>query len=219
MSRHAPVAATISFSQPIELRVSDLISGVRSDVGIKLFGDDLDTLEEKADEIARVVGRVGGAEDVKAEAVSGLPQLQIQPDRASIPRYGLNVEDVNDLVESIVAGKDAGQVFEGEQRFNLVVRFADMTSQNVEAIQNLTLMAPNGSRVPLGQVADISLVEGAAQISREDTRRRIAVELNMRGRDIGGFVREAQGAIEREVTLPPGYYLLHLAGYIHPHKH
>ncbi|MDQ2675835.1 MAG: CusA/CzcA family heavy metal efflux RND transporter, partial [Actinomycetota bacterium] len=110
--------ATISFSQPIELRVAELISGVRSDVGIKLFGDDLDTLKEKADEIARVVSGVEGAEDVKAEAVSGLPQLQIKPDRAAIARYGLNVEDVNDLVESIVAGKDAGQVYEGEQRFN-----------------------------------------------------------------------------------------------------
>ncbi len=199
--------ASVSFSQPIELRVSELISGVRSDVGIKLFGDDLDTLKTKADEIARVVGRIDGAEDVKTEAVSGLPQLQIKPDRAAIARYGLNVEDVNDMVESIVAGKDAGQVYEGEQRFNLVVRLAELANQNVETIQNLTLMAPNGARVPLGQVADIALVEGAAQISREDTRRRIAVELNVRGRDIGSFVREAHAAIETEVELPPGYYL------------
>jgi cobalt-zinc-cadmium resistance protein CzcA len=199
--------ATISFSQPIELRVAELISGVRSDVGIKLFGDDLDTLKEKADQVARVVSGVEGAEDVKAEAVSGLPQLQIKPDRAAIARYGLNVEDVNDLVESIVAGKEAGQVFEGEQRFDLTVRFAEMTTENVEAIQSLMLMAPNGSRVPLGQVADVALVEGAAQISREDTRRRIAVECNVRGRDIGSFVAEAQAAIEREVELPPGYYL------------
>jgi cobalt-zinc-cadmium resistance protein CzcA len=199
--------ATISFSQPIELRVAELISGVRSDVGIKLFGDDLDTLKEKADQIARVVNTVDGAEDVKAEAVSGLPQLQIKPDRAAIARYGLNIEDVNDLVESIVAGKEAGQVFEGEQRFDLVVRFADLTTQNVEAIENLMLMAPNGSRVPLGQVAEVALVESAAQISREDTRRRIAVECNVRGRDIGSFVAEAQAAIEREVKLPPGYFL------------
>jgi heavy metal efflux system protein len=200
-------AASISFSQPIELRVSELISGVRSDVGIKLFGDDLETLKERADEIARVVGRIEGAEDVKAETVSGLPQLQIKPDRAAIARYGLNVEDVNDMVESIVVGKDAGQIYEGEQRFGIVVRFAEMAEENVEAIRSLTLVAPNGSRVPLGQVADIALVEGAAQISREDTRRRIAVEFNVRGRDIGSFVREAQGAIEREVDLPPGYYL------------
>jgi len=199
--------ASVSFSQPIELRVSELISGVRSDVGIKLFGDDLDTLKEKGDQIARVVSRVAGAEDVKAEAVSGLPQLQIRPDRAAIARLGLNVEDVNDVVESIVAGKEAGQVFEGEHRFALVVRFAELNEKNVESIRNLTLMAPGGARVPLGQVADVSLVEGAAQISREDARRRIAVECNVRGRDIGSFVGEAQAAIEREVVLPPGYYV------------
>jgi cobalt-zinc-cadmium resistance protein CzcA len=199
--------ATVSFSQPIELRVAELISGVRSDVGIKLFGDDLDTLRAKAAEIARVVGRIEGAADVKAEAVSGLPQLQVKPDRAAIARYGLNVEDVNDMVEALVAGKDAGQVYEGERRFDLVVRFAEMADQSAEAIANLTLTAPNGARVPLGQVADVAVTEGAAQISREDARRRVAVELNVRGRDIGSFVREAQGAVEREVELPPGYYV------------
>lgn len=199
--------ATISFSQPIELRVAELISGVRSDVAIKLYGDDLDVLKDKADEIVKSVQTVSGAEDVKAEATSGLPQLQIKPDRAAIARYGLNVEDVNDLVESIVAGKEAGQVFEGEQRFNLVVRLNEESGKNIESIKNLLLTAPTGARVPLSQVADITLVEGAAQISREDTRRRIGVELNVRGRDIGSFVTEAQAKIEKEVQLPPGYYL------------
>ncbi len=199
--------AQISFSQPIELRVAELISGVRSDVAIKLYGDDLDILKEKADEIAKVVQTVSGAEDVKAEATSGLPQLQIKPDRAAIARYGLNVEDVNDLVESIVAGKEAGQVFEGEQRFNLVVRLNEESGKNIESIKNLILTASNGAKVPLLQVAEIKLVEGAAQISREDTRRRIGVELNVRGRDIGSFVEEAQAEIEKEVTLPAGYYL------------
>jgi heavy metal efflux system protein len=196
-----------SFSQPIELRVAELISGVRSDVAIKIYGDDLDVLKQKADEIVRSVQTVPGAEDVKAEATSGLPQLQIKPDRATIARYGLNVEDVNDMVEAIVAGKEAGQVYEGEQRFNLVVRLNENAGRDVEAIKNLMLISPNGSRVPLSQVADISLVEGAAQITREDTRRRIGVELNVRGRDIGSFVEEAQAKIEREVKLPPGYYL------------
>ncbi|HJQ70772.1 MAG TPA: CusA/CzcA family heavy metal efflux RND transporter [Blastocatellia bacterium] len=199
--------ASFSFSQPIELRVAELISGVRSDVAIKLFGDNLDTLKTTADRIASVVSRVEGAEDVKAEAVSGLPQLQIKPDRAAIARYGINVEDVNDLVESIVAGKSAGQVYEGEQRFNLVVRLSEATSQDVETIKNLLIPGPKGVRVPLSQVADIALIEGPAQISREDTRRRIGVELNVRGRDIGSFVREAQGRIERDVELPPGYYV------------
>ena len=199
--------AVFSFSQPIELRVSELIAGVRSDIAIKLFGDDLKILKQTADRIAGVVNRVSGAEDVKVEAVSGLPQLQIKPRRAAIARYGINVEDVNDLVESIVAGKPSGIVYEGEQRFNLVVRLADKTSQDVETIKNLLVPAANGVRIPLYQLADIETIEGPARISREDTRRRIAVELNVRGRDIGSFVREAQSQIEKQVQLPPGYYL------------
>ena len=199
--------AVFSFSQPIELRVAELISGVRSDVAIKLFGDDLDTLKRTADRIARVVSGVRGAEDVKAEATAGLPQLQVKPDRAAIARYGINVEDVNDLVEAVVAGKEAGTVYEGEQRYDMVVRLSEESGRDVETIKSLTVAAPNGARIPLAQLADIRLVEGAAQISREDTRRRIGVELNVRGRDIGSFVREAQGAIAREVQIPPGYYL------------
>ena len=199
--------AVFSFSQPIELRVAELISGVRSDVAIKLFGDDLDTLKRTADRIARVVSGVPGAEDVKAEATAGLPQLQVKPDRAVIARYGINVEDVNDLVEAVVAGKEAGTVYEGEQRYDMVVRLSEESSKDVETIRKLTVAAPNGARIPLAQLADIRLVEGAAQISREDTRRRIGVELNVRGRDIGSFVEEAQAAIAREVQIPPGYYL------------
>ncbi len=196
-----------SFSQPIELRVSELIAGVRSDVAIKLFGDDLETLKQTAEQIGRVVGKVPGAEDVKVEQITGLPQLQIKADREAIARYGINVEDVNDLVESVVAGKSAGQVYEGEQRFNLVVRLVEETSKDVDTIKNLLVSAPNGARIPLSQIADIRLVEGPAQISREDTRRRIGVELNVRGRDIGSFVAEAQSKIDSEVKLPPAYYL------------
>lgn len=199
--------ASFSFSQPIELRVSELISGVRSDIAIKLFGDDLDTLKKSGDQIARAVMQVPGAEDVKVEATTGLPQLQIKPDRAAIARYGINVNDVNQLVESIVAGKEAGIVFEGEQRFNVVVRLNEETGRDVDAIKELLVPAPNGARVPLSQVADVRLVEGPAQISREDTRRRIGVELNVRGRDIGSFVQEAQTKIDQQVKLPPGYYL------------
>jgi cobalt-zinc-cadmium resistance protein CzcA len=199
--------AVFSFSQPIELRVSELISGVRSDVAIKLFGDELEALKKLGDQIATVVNKVPGAEDVKVEQVSGLPQLQIKPDRAAIARYGLNVEDVNALVESVVAGKEAGQVYEGEQRFGLVVRLKEDAGRDVEAIKNLLLLAPSGQRAPLAQVADVALVEGPAQISREDTRRRIVVELNVRGRDIGSFVKDAQAAIDGQVKLPAGYYL------------
>jgi len=196
-----------SFSQPIELRVSELIAGVRSDVAIKLFGDDLDTLTKTAQQIGSAVSKIPGAEDVKVEQVSGLPQLQIQVDREAVARHGINVEDVNDLVESVVAGKSAGQVYEGEQRFNLVVRLGEGAGKDVETIKNLLVSAPNGARVPLFQLASVKIVEGPAQISREATRRRIGVELNVRGRDIGSFVNEARAVLERDVKFPPGYYI------------
>src|SRR5262245_4280053 len=199
--------AGFSFSQPIELRTAELIAGVRSDIAIKLFGDDLDVLVRKAAEISRAVARVRGAEDVKVEQVAGLPQLQIRIDRAAISRFGLNVEDVNNVIESIVAGKEVGQVFEGEQRFGLVVRLNETAGHNVETIRELLVTAPNGARVPLAQLADIALIDGPAQVSREDARRRISVELNVRGRDIGSFVNEAQAAIDKQVELPAGYYL------------
>jgi len=199
--------ANFSFSQPIELRVAELISGVRSDIAIKLFGDDLDELKRTADQIAATVGKVDGAADVKVEQVSGLPQLQIKPDRAAIARHGINIEDVNDVVESVIAGKEAGLVYEGEKRFNLVVRLQADASKDVETISNLLVPSPTGGRVPLSQLAEIKIVEGPAQISREDTRRRIGVELNVRGRDIASFVAEAQAALDKQIKIPPGYYL------------
>lgn len=206
LERGAPEGA-FSFSQPIEMRMSELISGVRSDIAIKLFGDDLDTLRRSAERIAQVVGAVDGAEDVRVEQVSGLPQLQITPNREAIARYGANVEDVNDLVEAIAAGKDAGLIYRGEQRFGLAIMFDESAGRSEEAIANLVLDTPSGARVPLSQLASIEVVEGPAQISREDTRRRIAVEMNVRGRDIGSFVAAAQQALASQVPLPPGYYV------------
>ncbi|MCM2317133.1 MAG: efflux RND transporter permease subunit [Thermoanaerobaculia bacterium] len=206
LEQQVPQAA-FSFSQPIELRVAELIAGVRSDVAVKIFGDDLDILKAKADEISRVISRVEGAADVKVEAVTGLPQLQIKANRETIARYGLNVEDINDLVETVIAGKPAGIVYEGEQRYDMVVRLGDPASRDIETIKNLRVPAANGVMVPLSQVASIAMVEGPAQISREDTRRRIAVELNVRGRDIGSFVADAEKLIASQVKLPPGYYL------------
>lgn len=195
------------FSQPIEMRMSELIAGVRADVAIKVFGDDLDTLTNTANQIARVVNRIPGAADVKVEQVEGLPQLQIKPDRDKIARYGINIEDINNLVESIVAGKSAGEIYEGEQRFNLAVRLDEKASRNVESIKNLQVSAPNGARIPLAQLAEISLIEGPGQISREQARRRVVVEMNVRGRDIGSFVEEAQNTITKQITVPPGYFL------------
>ncbi len=207
LETEVPGAASFGFMQPIEMRVNELIAGTRGDVAVKLFGDDLEVLAAKGAEIERVLASVQGAVETKAEQTTGLPQLQIKPDRAAIARYGLNVEDVNDLVESIFAGKKAGEVFEGEQRFDIVLRLNENASQTIESVRNLMLTAPTGARIPLTQVADVSLVEGAAQISRDDTRRRIVVSTNVRDRDVASFVEEAKQKIEKEVSLPPGYYL------------
>ncbi|MBK7935098.1 MAG: efflux RND transporter permease subunit [Acidobacteria bacterium] len=207
LEAEVPGAASFGFMQPIEMRVNELIAGTRGDVAVKLFGDDLQILADKGEEIEKVLAAINGAEETKAEVTTGLPQLQIKPDRAAIARYGINVEDVNELVEAIFAGKKAGEVFEGEQRFDIVLRLNEDASKSVESVRGLILTAPNGQRVPLAQVADIALVEGAAQISREATRRRIVVSTNVRQRDIASFVTEAKEKIGKEVTLPPGYYL------------
>lgn len=199
--------ALFSFSQPVELRTAELIAGVRSDIAIKLFGDDLDKLRLTAEKISRVVKEVPGAADVKVEQTAGLPQLLITADRDAIARYGMNVEDVNNVVESIVAGKNAGVVFEGERRFDLAVRLSEATSEDKESIKRLLVPAANGARIPLQDVASIKVEEGPAQISREDRQRRIVVELNVRGRDIGSFVKEAQAAIDKQIKLPEGYYI------------
>lgn len=199
--------ALFSFSQPVELRTAELIAGVRSDIAIKLFGDDLDKLRQTAEKISRVVKDIPGAADVKVEQTAGLPQLLITADRDAIARYGMNVEDVNNVVESIVAGKNAGVVFEGERRFDLAVRLSAPSSDDEESIKRLLVPASNGARIPLKDVASIKVEEGPAQISREDRQRRIVVELNVRGRDIGSFVKEAQLALDKQVKLPEGYYI------------
>lgn len=196
-----------SFSQPIQLRVAELIAGVRSDIAIKLFGEDLQTLKEKAEEIAKVVTKIDGAADVKVEQVTGLPQLQIKVDRGKIARYGINVADVNQIIETAIGGKSAGEVFEGERRFDLIVRFKEDARNSVDVIKNILVPTTNGSSIPLSQIADVFVEEGPAQISREHSQRRIVVELNVRGRDIGSFVEEAERIIYDKVNLPSGYYL------------
>jgi len=196
-----------SFSQPIELRVSELIAGVRSDVAIKLFGDDYEILKSKAEEIVRVVTPIRGAEDVKGEQVAGLPVVQIKIDRSAIARYGINVSDIQDVITTAIGGKAASQVLEGQMRFDLLVRFTEEARNNVEEIKNILISAPGGVRVPLTQLADISVEEGHNQVSRENGHRRIVVECNVRNRDIGSFVAEAQKKIREGVEIPAGYYL------------
>ena len=197
----------VSFSQPIEMRTAELIAGVRSDIAIKIFGEDLDKLKSLGDKVSLIVSRIDGASDVKVEQVAGLPQLVISPDRTKIARLGINVQHVNTVVKSLVAGNEVGTVYEGERRFDLVVRLNEKASKNVESIKSLLIPLPNGMRIPLGQIANVDIVLGPNQISREDRHRRIVVELNVRNRDIASFVEEAQDSIDKKLRLPPGYYI------------
>ncbi len=200
--------AIYSYSQPIELRVSELISGVRSDVAIKIFGDDIDRMHRVAKQIAQVVSRVPGAADAKAEQTTGLPVMRIRVDRAAIARYGLAAGDVLDVIETL-GGKRVGTVLEGQKRFALQVRF-DPKVRELDRVRDLAIPLPAtaGGRprlVPLAQVATIELADGPAQISRERISRRTSVEVNVRGRDLASFVAEARAAVAEEVELPPGW--------------
>lgn len=197
---------SFGYSQPIELRVQEIIAGTRSDVAIKLFGEDLDILKRKADEIVAAVSQVPGAADTKAEQIAGLPYLRIRINRGEIARYGINASQVLDVVEAM-GGKTVGQVMEGQRRFALQVRFQENERQNLEQIRNLKVSDPQGRLIPLNQLAKIWVEQGPAQISRENIHRRIAVEANVRGRDLAGFVTDARGTVERKVKLPPGYWI------------
>ncbi|MBI1311069.1 CusA/CzcA family heavy metal efflux RND transporter [bacterium] len=193
-----------SFSQPIELRVQELIAGVRADVGISLYGDDLPTLSRKADEIVRAIQQVRGASDVRAEQLGGMAYLRVKVRRDQIARYGINARDVLDAV-SIVGGKSVGQVYEGQQRFGLQVRLGEPWREDIDAIRKLRIADPRGRQIPLEQLAEITVEEGPALISRDDVRRRILVQCNVRGRDLASFVAAAQQAVDENVKLPPNY--------------
>jgi cobalt-zinc-cadmium resistance protein CzcA len=194
-----------SYSQPIELRVSELISGVRSDVAFKIYGDDLATLERTAAAAVRVLSRIPGAADVKAEQTGGLPVLRVRLDRRAMARYGLNVSDALDAVTTI-GGREAGVVLEGQRRFAVQVRYAEDARRDPAQIGALRIRTPAGQLIPLSQVADIRVEDGPSQISHEAGRRRITVELNVRGRDLAGFVADAQAAIAAADVVPAGYF-------------
>lgn len=195
-----------NFSQPIANRVDELLSGVKAQLAIQLFGDDLDQLVSTADHIQRVVSALPGAADVQTEQVGGQPQLQIKINRAAIARYGINVEDVQEAIETALGGEEAGQIFEGIRRFDITVRLQEPYRRDVDAIGGLLIPTPGGqARVPLSQLADIRTVIGPKQISHDNGQRRIVIQLNVRGRDMGGFVAEAQQQIAAKVKLPVGY--------------
>lgn len=204
LEEHAP-GAGYSFSQPIQMRMQELMeSGVRSDIAVKLYGEDLNILRQKADQIASIVQKIPGAADVRAERVAGLPYLRIRIRREAVARHDLDAADVLNTVEAI-GGKVIGQVVEGNKRFALQVRFEQEHRNSIDAIRNLMIGDNEGHFIPLAQLADVFEEPGPAQISRENAQRRISVEMNVRGRDLGSFVSEASRTVAQKVNLPSGY--------------
>jgi len=198
----------LSFSQPIALRVNELISGVKSDLAVKLFGPDLDVLKPQADRIASILGGVRGAEDVKVEQVSGAAQMEIVINRKAIARHKIRVADINELVETAVGGKVATTMIEGQMRFAVLVRFPENARSDIAALGRLLVPAPDGSHVPLARLADIRETESPAQVSREKGMRRVVVECNIRGRDMGSFVEETRAKLASVTrALPTGYFI------------
>jgi heavy metal efflux system protein len=195
-----------NFTQPIALRVDELVSGVKSQVAVKLFGEEFDTLRAKADEIAGLMTAIKGTRDLRVEQISGQPYLNIDIDRHAMARYGLNIADIQELVETAVAGGSPTELFQGDRRFAVRIRFPEEKRSDVEAIGNLLVPLPGGrGNVPIRQVARLTVNEGPSRISREDGQRRIVVECNVEGRDLGGYVKEAREKLRARVSLPPGY--------------
>lgn len=197
----------IVMAQPISARVDEMVTGVRSDVAIKLFGDDMAMLKLKADAIAKVATSIKGARDLRVERVAGQQYLSIDINRQAIARHGLNVADINDVIETAIGGRKTTEIFEGERRFSAVVRLPENFRNNLGEIRGLRVISPNGAHVALEDLATIRVLEGPAQISREKAKRRIVVGVNVKGRDLGGFVAELQLAVAAKVPLPEGYYL------------
>ncbi|WP_395825463.1 CusA/CzcA family heavy metal efflux RND transporter [Collimonas sp.] len=201
------------FSQPIQLRFNELISGVRSDVAVKIFGDDMAVLNQTADQVSALLGKITGAAEVKVEQTSGLPMLTVNIDRDKTARYGLNVADVQDVIAIAIGGKEAGTVFDGDRRFDIVVRLPENLRTDLDAIKRLPISLPPTagaegriSYIPLAEVASLELAPGPNQISRENGKRRIVVSANVRGRDIGSFVAEAEQKLQQQVKIPAGYW-------------
>ncbi len=195
------------FTQPIEMRFNELITGVRSDIAIKIFGDDLDYINKKAVEIKNLVAKVPGAGDVILEKTAGLPQIKIDYDRQKIAYYGLDIKTLNSYLSTAFAGKTAGVIFEGEKRFDMVVRFQEENRTDIENVKQLSVPLNNGQQVPLSELADIQYTKGPAKISRENTQRRVVVSVNARNRDLQSVVEDIQKTIDENITLQPGNYI------------
>lgn len=196
-----------TFTQPVELRFNELLSGVREDIAIKLFGEDLEVMARKGEEIGALIADIPGVEDLRVEATTGLPQISIDIQREALARYGLSVAEVNLLVQRAFAGGKAGVIYEGARRYDLVVRLAEDQRRSIEDVRELYVTLHDGSQIPLKEVADIRYAPGPMQISREGTQRRISVGVNNRGRDVASVVADIRRRLEAELDLPPGYYL------------
>jgi cobalt-zinc-cadmium resistance protein CzcA len=195
----------VSFGQPIATRVDELLSGVKAELAIKLFGPDLTVLAQKGAEIEALTRKVQGTHDVALEQIAGQAQLVVRPDRDLLARYGIPVAQVMNLVADAIGGKRAGQVIKGNERYDIYVRLAEANRSNIEAIKALVLQGPNGSQIRLGDVADLKIEAGPPQIRRDDVQRRVVIQANVEGRDMGGVVKELDQRIQAEVKLPPGY--------------
>lgn len=199
--------ANIEVSQPIQMRFNELMTGSRSDIAIKIFGDDLEILDTKAKELIAKVNNIEGIGDLKADKVTGLPQITVKYDYNKIALYGLNITDINQIIRSSFAGESAGKIYEQSKRFDVVVRMDAASRTDITDVSNLFIPLPNGQQVPLSQVATVSYEQGPVQVSRENGKRRITVGLNVRGRDIKSVVEEIQAKLDKDFKLPPGYYV------------
>lgn len=195
----------VEFTQPIEMRFNELITGVRADIAVKIFGEDLEILSAKGEEIAALIQDVEGASDISLEKIEGLPQIQITYDRRKIAQYGLTIKEVNQMIAMGFSGAKAGDIFEGEKRFDLVVRLQKTKREDLENMENIYIDTPLDFKVPLGEIAQITSVEGPAKISRDETKRRIVVGVNVRNRDLQSVVDDIERIIKKSVQLPPGY--------------
>ena len=195
------------FTQPIEMRFNELLEGVREDIAIKLYGEDINILATKAEDISKIIAGTKGIGDMRVEATTGLPQMTVQYKRHKLAQYGVNVEDLNTIIQSAFAGSKAGVIFEGEKRFDLVVRLDKKHRKSIDDLKNLYVNLPNGTQVPIKEVADISFHPGPMQISRDNTNRRTYVGINVRGRDIKSLVEEVKQKLDAQLELPPGYYI------------
>lgn len=195
----------VEFTQPIEMRFNELVTGVRADVAVKIFGEDLNILSSKANEIKKLIENIEGASDISVEKVEGLPQMSVKYNRKKIARYGSNIAEINQLITMGFAGETVGNVFEGEKRFDLVIRLNKNSRKNLSSLENLYVDTPIGTKIPLSELADIKYTTGPAQISRDDTKRRIVVGINVRNRDLQSVVDDVSAVIDERIKLPPGY--------------